>query len=134
MFSSLTISSPYHKVSCIESVRLTCGTDSPAKYIWNLKASLTDAFVQDTQKKSQVFGLNEMEEALVVLEHSSYASGTSQNWQGAWATSSSDSVRCTWGRGSAGLTHTHTHTPPPSLTDHQTRPAVTTKAKGQHFK
>lgn len=34
---------------------------------------MTDAFMQDTQKKSQVFGLNVMEEALVMLKHSSYA-------------------------------------------------------------
>lgn len=68
--------------------------------------------MQDTQKKSQVFGLNVMEEALVMLKHSSCASATSQNWQGAWATSSSDSILCMWGRGAAGLSHTHTPLPP----------------------
>lgn len=38
--------------------------------------------MQVTQKKSQVFGLNKMEEALVMLKQSSYTSVTSQDWQG----------------------------------------------------
>lgn len=49
--------------------------------------------MQVTQEKSQVFGLNKM------LKLSSYASVTSQDWQGAsasaGATSSSDGVLCT---------------------------------------
>lgn len=75
--------------------------------------------MQVTQKKSQVFGLNKMEEALVMLKQSSYTSVTSQDWQGvsasAGATSSSDGVLCTpYGSqqvGQEGCFHTNTHTP-----------------------
>lgn len=54
--------------------------------------------MQVTQKNSSVFGLSKMEEALVILKHSSYASVTSQDWQGASAStgaiSSSDGILC----------------------------------------
>lgn len=94
VFKNLTIPSSYHTISCIEreSISLTCGTsDFPTKYSWNFKISLRDAFMQVTQKKSQVFGLNKMEEALVMLKHSSYTSVTSQNWQGASASAGATS-------------------------------------------
>lgn len=94
--NNLTIPSSYHIISRIKrkSISLTCGTlDFPTKYSWNLKTSLRDGFMQVTQEKSQVFGLNKM------LKLSSYASVTSQDWQGAsasaGATSSSDGVLCT---------------------------------------
>lgn len=51
------------------------------------------------KKKSQVFGLNKIEEALVMLKHTSYASVTSQDGQcglaSAGVISSSDGVLCT---------------------------------------
>jgi len=73
--------------------------------------------MQVTQKKSQVFASSKMEEAFVMLQHSSYALVTSQDWQGALASagaaSSSDGVLCTpYGlnrRGRrAAFTQTHT--------------------------
>lgn len=77
VFSNLTISSWDHTISRIksESISLTCGTlDFPTKCSWNLKTSLSfyACLHASYQTKSWVFGLNKMEEALVMLKHSCY--------------------------------------------------------------
>ena len=88
--------------------------------------------MQVTQKKSQVFGLNEIEEVFVMLKLSYITEvarclGNLLTWQG---TAHSLWVWGQSGRGSGGLWHT----PPPSLTGYQTGPALITKANSHSVK